>query len=90
MLAFQKKGGECSIMKRVILAVIALGILSAPALAQKKDEEPLETLDREKKQQAEQLDQQYKRMLDRTRKDDTASARSDPWANMRAPKEGKR
>jgi Ni/Co efflux regulator RcnB len=75
-------------MKRLILAVIALGILSAPVLAQKKDEEPLETLDREKKQQAEQLDQQYKRMLDRTRKDDTT--RSDPWANMRAPKEGKR
>ena len=41
--------------------------------------------------QAEQLDQQYKRTIDRSRKDgDTAAARTDPWAKMRAPNEGKR
>ena len=46
---------------------------------------------REKKQQAEQLDQQYKRAMERSRKDaDTASVRTDPWANMRAPNDGKR
>jgi len=51
----------------------------------------LAILDREKKQQAEQLDQQYKRAMERSRKDgDTASMRTDPWANMRGPTEGKR
>jgi len=76
-------------MKRLLLGAVALAVLAAPAFAQKKDNEPLAILDREKKQQAEQLDQQYKRTLDRTRKENE-TARSDPWANMRAPKEDKR
>ena len=79
-------------MKRLVLTIVALGILTAPAFAQKKGEdEPLAILEREKKQQAEQVDQQYKRTMDRTRKDaDTAAVRNDPWANMRAPNDGKR
>jgi Ni/Co efflux regulator RcnB len=76
-------------MKRLLLGAVALAVLAAPAFAQKKDDEPLAILEREKKQQAEQLDQQYKRMLDRSRKENE-TARSDPWANMRAPKEDKR
>jgi Ni/Co efflux regulator RcnB len=76
-------------MKRLLFGAIALAVLAAPAFAQKKDDEPLMILEREKKQQAEQLDQQYKRTLDRTRKENE-TARSDPWANMRAPKEDKR
>ncbi len=48
-------------------------------------------LEREKQQQAEQLDQQYKRQMERSRKEgDTAAARTDPWANMRSPNDGKR
>jgi hypothetical protein len=79
-------------MKKLFLGAVALAVLAAPAFAQKKgDDEPLAILEREKKQQAEQVDQQYKRTMDRTRKDaDTAAARSDPWANMRAPNDGKR
>jgi hypothetical protein len=82
-------------MKKLLFGTIALVVLAAPAFAQKmmggKENEPLEILEREKKQQAEQLDQQYKRQMDRSRRDaDTAAARSDPWANMRAPNDGKR
>ena len=76
-------------MKRLLFGAVALAVLVAPAFAQKKDDDPLMVLEREKKQQAEQLDQQYKRTLDRTRKENE-TARSDPWANMRAPKEDKR
>jgi Ni/Co efflux regulator RcnB len=76
-------------MKRLLFGAVALAVLAAPAFAQKKDDDPLMILEREKKQQAEQLDQQYKRTLDRTRKENE-TARSDPWANMRAPKEDKR
>lgn len=76
-------------MKKLVLGAVALTILTAPAFAQKRDDDPITILEREKKQQAEQLDQQYKRMLDRSRKENE-TARSDPWANMRAPKEDKR
>lgn len=78
-------------MKRLLFGAVALAVLAEPAFAQKKDDEPLAILEREKKQQAEQLDQQYKRQMERSRKEgDTAAARSDPWANMRAPNDGKR
>lgn len=76
-------------MKRLLFGAVTLAVLAAPAFAQKKDDDPLMILERDKKQQAEQLDQQYKRTLDRTRKENE-TARSDPWANMRAPKEDKR
>jgi Ni/Co efflux regulator RcnB len=76
-------------MKKLVLGALALTMLTAPAVAQTKDSDPIMILEREKKQQAEQLDQQYKRTLDRTRKENEA-ARNDPWANMRAPKEDKR
>jgi hypothetical protein len=82
-------------MKKILFGAIALVILAAPAFAQKmmgnKDSEPLVILEREKQQQAEQLDQQYKRQMERSRKEgDTAAARTDPWANMRSPNDGKR
>jgi Ni/Co efflux regulator RcnB len=80
-------------MKKLVLTALALSVLSTPALAQKgnKDSEPLAILEREKKQQAEHLDQQYNRQMERSRKEgSTAATRSDPWANMRAPNDGKR
>ncbi|HET7910631.1 MAG TPA: hypothetical protein VFL49_01245 [Pseudolabrys sp.] len=77
-------------MKKLIFGAVTLAVLTAPAFAQKKDDEPLAILEREKKQQAEQVDQQYKRTMERTRRDSEAAARSDPWANMRAPNDGKR
>jgi len=78
-------------MKKLFFGAVALAVLTAPAFAQKKDDEPMAILEREKKQQAEQLDQQYKRQMERSRRDsDTAAARTDPWSNMRAPNDGKR
>jgi Ni/Co efflux regulator RcnB len=80
-------------MKKLVLTALALSVVSTPALAQKgnKDSEPLAILEGEKKRQAEQLDQQYNRQMERSRKEgNTAAARSDPWANMRAPNDGKR
>jgi len=75
-------------MKKLFFGAIALVVLAAPALAQKgsRDSEPLAILERDKKQQAEQVDQQYQRAIERSRKGaDTATTRTDPWANMRAP-----
>jgi Ni/Co efflux regulator RcnB len=79
-------------MKKLLLAVATLAAVAGPAFAQaKRDADPLEIIDREKKRQAEDNDRQYQRMMERTRKTgDTASTRSDPWANMRAPSDGKR
>lgn len=78
-------------MKKLLFSAVALAVLAAPAFAQKKDDEPLQILEREKKQQAEQLDRQYNQQMERSRKDgDKAAVRSDPWSNMRAPNDGKR
>ena len=78
-------------MKKLLFSAVALAILAAPAFAQKRDEEPMQILEREKKQQAEQVDQQYKRAMERSRKgEDAAAARTDPWSNMRAPNDSKR
>jgi hypothetical protein len=60
-----------------------------PAFAQKKEDEPLQIIEREKQKQAEALDKQYKQMMDRNRKD-SETPRADPWATMRAPNDGKR
>ena len=82
-------------MNKLLFGATALVVLATSAFAQKgmasKDSEPLMILEREKKQQAEQVDRQYQRAIERSRKGgDTAAARSDPWANMRAPNDGKR
>jgi hypothetical protein len=76
-------------MKRLFLGALALTILAGPAFAQMKDSDPIMIQERDKQQQAERLDQQYKRTIDRTRKTGE-TARTDPWSNMRAPKEDKR
>ncbi|HKS83976.1 MAG TPA: hypothetical protein VJR71_00715 [Pseudolabrys sp.] len=78
-------------MRKLLFAAVALGILTPPSFAQKRDDDPLVILDREKKAQADQVDRQYKRTLEQTRKDSAAAAAAnDPWANMRAPTDGKR
>ena len=69
-------------MKKIAVTAFMLGILTAPAFAQGKESEPLEILDRDKKMQAEALDRQYKKMMDRNRKEGDAQ-KSDPWSNMR-------
>jgi hypothetical protein len=75
-------------MKKLVATAFMLGIVTAPAFAQGKESEPLEILERDKKLQAEALDKQYKRMMERNRKEGETQ-RADPWSNMRAPNEGK-
>lgn len=75
-------------MKKLAVTAFMLGTLTAPAFAQSKDMEPLELMDRDKKQQADAVDKQYKKMMDRNRKE-SENQKSDPWWNMRAPNEGK-
>ena len=75
-------------MKKLAVTAFMLGTLTAPAFAQSKDMEPLELMDRDKKQQADALDKQYKKLMDRNRKE-SENQKSDPWSNMRAPNEGK-
>ena len=77
-------------MRKLVAGAVALAILSGPAFAQKREDDPLEILDRDKKQQAEALDKQYKRTLDRTRKTSDTTPRTDPWANMRGQNDSKR
>jgi hypothetical protein len=77
-------------MRKLFASAIVLAILTSPAFAQqKKEDEPLVILERDKQRQAEALDKQYKRMMDRSRKD-TETPKTDPWSNMRAPNDSKR
>ncbi len=76
-------------MRKFVVSTVVLGFLTSPALAQKQDDDPLVIIEREKKQQAEALDKQYKRTIDQTRKEADAP-RNDPWANMRGSNDGKR
>ena len=78
-------------MKKIIASAIVLGILTGPVFAQKsRDDDPIMIQERDKQQQAQALDKQYKRTLDQTRKDGSAPVRSDPWANMRGQNDSKR
>lgn len=76
-------------MRRVTVAIVLLAILTTPVYAQGRgrQETPEEI---QKKKEAEAVDQQYKSTLKRTNKDKSAPVRTDPWANMRAPNDGKR
>jgi len=78
-------------MKKLVVSAITLGLLSGPALAQaSRSDDPIMIKEREKQQQAEALDKQYKRTLDQTRKESETPVRNDPWANMRGPNDSKR
>lgn len=78
-------------MKKIVASAIVLGLLGGPVFAQKsRDDDPIMVQERDKQQQAQALDKQYKRTLDHTRKEGSAPVRSDPWANMRGSNDGKR
>ena len=77
-------------MRRATVSVVLLAMLTTPVFAQgrgqqQRQETPEEIL---KKKDVEAVDQQYKSTLKRTNKEETV--RVDPWANMRAPNDGKR
>jgi hypothetical protein len=80
-----------SAMRKIVATAFVLGLLGGPVFAQQsRPDDPIMIQEREKQQQAEALDKQYKRTLDRTRKESDTPVRSDPWANMRGPNDGKR
>jgi hypothetical protein len=85
---FAKRQGNTA-MRKLVVSAIALGFLTSPAFAQARDDDPIMIQEREKKQEAEKLDKQYKRTMDQTRKEVDAP-RKDPWANMRGSNDGKR
>jgi hypothetical protein len=84
-----KQRRENTIMRKLVVSAIVLGFLTSPTFAQKRDDDPLVIMEREKKQQEEAVDKQYKRTIDQTRKEVDAP-RNDPWANMRGSNDGKR
>lgn len=77
-------------MRKLVVSTVMLGLLSGPVFAQQRSDDPIAIKEREKQQQAEALDKQYKRTLDQTRKESDAPTRNDPWANMRGQNDGKR
>jgi len=76
-------------MRKLLASAVMLAILSSPAFAQKKEDEPLAIIEKDKQRQVEAVDRQYKRMMERSRKD-TDMPKTDPWSNMRTPNDGKR
>lgn len=90
MLAYAKKAQVWgNTMRRMTIAVVLSAILTTPVYAQAGRQQHQETPeDIRKKKDAEALDQEYKSTLKRTNKED--AVRIDPWANMRAPSDGKR
>jgi len=76
-------------MGKLLASAVILAILSSPAFAQKKEDEPLAIIEKDKQRQVEAVDRQYKRMMERSRKD-TDMPKTDPWSNMRTPNDGKR
>jgi hypothetical protein len=78
-------------MRKLVVGTVMLGLLGGPVFAQQsRPDDPIMIKEREKQQQAEALDKQYKRTLDQTRKESDAPTRNDPWANMRGQNDGKR
>jgi hypothetical protein len=79
-------------MRKLVASAVMLAILSGPVFAQQsRDDDPITIQEREKKQQAEALDKQYKKTLDQTRKESDTPRNNDPWSNMRGQNnDGKR
>jgi hypothetical protein len=77
-------------MKRLIAATLVLAftlvltLLTGPVFAQaSRDDDPVVMQDKQRSKDAEDVDKQYKRTLDKTRKATEATSRTDPWSNMR-------
>ncbi len=78
-------------MRRLIIGVVLLAVLTGPVYAQGRGGPRQDTPeDIQKKKDAEALDKQYTSTLKRMNKDEATPVRNDPWANMRAPADNKR
>jgi hypothetical protein len=71
-------------MKRLLAIAIAFSWIVGPAYAaERKDDDPLVLLEKDKKQDREAVDRQYHRALEQTSTGSTAPVKTDPWTNMR-------
>jgi hypothetical protein len=71
-------------MNRLLAATLMLAFLTGPIYAQaSRDDDPIVMQDKNRKKDADEIDKEYKRTLDKTRKASEAAARTDPWSNMR-------
>ena len=77
-------------MRRTTVAVAIFALLTTPVLAQQNQQRQETTQEIQKRKDAESVDQQYKTMIKRAQSQKEETVRVDPWANMRAPTEGKR
>lgn len=76
-------------MRKLVIACVAISVLALPAHAQRRGA-PQEPSPEElaRKRDAAELDQKYKAAI--KAQSDAQSAKKDPWANMRAPADGKK
>lgn len=73
-------------MRKLVMALIGLSILALPAHAQRRGNQGPTPQEIEKQRTAAELDRQYKAALERTQSSSQpATAKQDPWANMRGP-----
>ena len=77
-------------MKRLIAATLMLAFLTGPVFAQaSRDDDPIIMQDKQRAKDAEDVDKQYKKTLDKTRRATEATSRTDPWSNMRGTDDSK-
>lgn len=69
-------------VKRLIIAIVLLATVAAPALAQRKPYSVMSDEEKADDKAKQAVDKQYRATMERTRKE-AADAPVDPWANMR-------
>jgi hypothetical protein len=79
-------------MRRLTIGAMLLGFLAGPVYAQdnpdKMSDDPIVLDQLQKKKDADAIDRQYSRALDKTRKANT-DPKVDPWSNMRGADDSK-
>jgi hypothetical protein len=80
-----------AIVRSLIVGVFMATFIAGPVFAQgskAQQRTPLQEEDAQKKKDAEAIDAQYKKTMDKTQLNTTA-ARVDPWSNMRGTDDSK-
>jgi hypothetical protein len=76
-------------VKKVAAAAIAFAVLTGPAFAQQKQEDPMKMIDEQKKKDAQELDKQYQETMRKTNGGTAVPAKVDPWSNLRGTTDSK-
>lgn len=81
---------------RTATLALILAAVSAPALAQNRggsqaaDTEPMQQIEREKRDRQAEVDRQYRSTLQRTSPGQAPTGKIDPWSNMRGDVDSKK